>query len=179
MEPTNEDYFDAIKYIDQLHKNISPDESLINKFSDSYYQAFLTIAFKEKDFLTLFNHKTSMKCGRRFTALTAYKSSLRKKMYDLNGTPTIEVDLCASQASQLHNMLMLSKTNRESAVASSSDANFTFYPQVPNTVPADCDYLHLTSNNTIYGTGCFYQIAQTIQGAWLFHAFCQSSYTKA
>ena len=24
--------------------------------------------------------------------------------------------------------------------------------QVPNTVPADCDYLHLTSNNTIYGT---------------------------
>ena len=37
-------------------------------------------------------------------------------------------------------------------IASSSDANFTFYPQVPNTVPADCDYLHLTSNNTIYGT---------------------------
>ena len=37
-------------------------------------------------------------------------------------------------------------------IASSSDANFTFYPQVPNTVPTDCDYLHLTSNNTIYGT---------------------------
>ncbi len=37
-------------------------------------------------------------------------------------------------------------------IASSSDANYTFYPQVPNTVPADCDYLHLTSNNTIYGT---------------------------
>ena len=37
-------------------------------------------------------------------------------------------------------------------IASSSDANYTFYPQVPNVVPADCDYLHLTSNNTIYGT---------------------------
>ena len=37
-------------------------------------------------------------------------------------------------------------------IASSSDANYTFYPQVPNNVPADCDYLHLTSNNTIYGT---------------------------
>ena len=30
-------------------------------------------------------------------------------------------------------------------IASSSEANFTFYPQVPNTVPADCDYLHLTT----------------------------------
>ena len=37
-------------------------------------------------------------------------------------------------------------------IASSSDANYTFYPQVPNNVPADVDYLHLTSNNTIYGT---------------------------
>lgn len=36
-------------------------------------------------------------------------------------------------------------------VASSADANFTFIPK-GWTVPEDVDYLHITSNNTIYGT---------------------------
>ena len=36
-------------------------------------------------------------------------------------------------------------------VASSADANYTFIPK-DWTVPADADYLHITSNNTIYGT---------------------------
>ena len=37
-------------------------------------------------------------------------------------------------------------------IASSSDANYTFYPQFEGLEPADADYLHITSNNTIYGT---------------------------
>ena len=36
-------------------------------------------------------------------------------------------------------------------VASSADANYTFYPH-EYTVPEDVDYLHITTNNTIYGT---------------------------
>ncbi|WP_103068079.1 3-phosphoserine/phosphohydroxythreonine transaminase [Aquimarina sediminis] len=36
-------------------------------------------------------------------------------------------------------------------VASSKDANFNFIPKKLN-IPTDLDYLHLTSNNTIYGT---------------------------
>lgn len=36
-------------------------------------------------------------------------------------------------------------------VASSADANYTFYPKNYD-IPADVDYLHVTTNNTIYGT---------------------------
>lgn len=36
-------------------------------------------------------------------------------------------------------------------VASSADANYTFYPHEYH-VPGDVDYLHITTNNTIYGT---------------------------
>ena len=36
-------------------------------------------------------------------------------------------------------------------VASSADANYTFIPK-DWTCPADADYLHITTNNTIYGT---------------------------
>jgi phosphoserine aminotransferase len=36
-------------------------------------------------------------------------------------------------------------------VASSADANYTFIPKGWS-VPADADYLHITTNNTIYGT---------------------------
>lgn len=36
-------------------------------------------------------------------------------------------------------------------VASSADANYTYIPK-GWTVPADADYLHITTNNTIYGT---------------------------
>lgn len=36
-------------------------------------------------------------------------------------------------------------------VASSKDANYTFIPKEYN-IPTDADYLHITTNNTIYGT---------------------------
>ena len=36
-------------------------------------------------------------------------------------------------------------------VASSADANYTFIPK-DDEVPADADYFHITTNNTIYGT---------------------------
>jgi phosphoserine aminotransferase len=39
-------------------------------------------------------------------------------------------------------------------VASSKDANFNYIPKDFN-VPADVDYLHITTNNTIYGTELF------------------------
>ncbi len=38
-----------------------------------------------------------------------------------------------------------------SAVASSADKNFTYIPKGYN-IPADADYFHITTNNTIYGT---------------------------
>ncbi|MDR1416345.1 MAG: 3-phosphoserine/phosphohydroxythreonine transaminase [Prevotellaceae bacterium] len=36
-------------------------------------------------------------------------------------------------------------------IASSSDKNFSYYPAV-DSIPQDVDYLHITTNNTIYGT---------------------------
>ncbi|MDR0712097.1 MAG: 3-phosphoserine/phosphohydroxythreonine transaminase [Prevotellaceae bacterium] len=36
-------------------------------------------------------------------------------------------------------------------IASSSDKNFSYYPPIGN-IPQDVDYLHITTNNTIYGT---------------------------
>jgi phosphoserine aminotransferase len=36
-------------------------------------------------------------------------------------------------------------------VASSADANYTYIPK-GWTCPSDVDYLHITTNNTIYGT---------------------------
>lgn len=36
-------------------------------------------------------------------------------------------------------------------IASSKESNYTFIPK-DYSIPADCDYLHITSNNTIYGT---------------------------
>jgi len=36
-------------------------------------------------------------------------------------------------------------------IASSKDQNYSFIPQGYK-IPTDCDYLHITSNNTIYGT---------------------------
>lgn len=38
-----------------------------------------------------------------------------------------------------------------SVIASSSDKNFSYYPAIAD-VPRDADYLHITTNNTIYGT---------------------------
>jgi phosphoserine aminotransferase len=42
-------------------------------------------------------------------------------------------------------------------VASSSDKNFTYIPK-NFTIPADADYFHITTNNTIYGTEIRYDI---------------------
>jgi phosphoserine aminotransferase len=36
-------------------------------------------------------------------------------------------------------------------IASSKDKNYSYVPK-GYTIPTDCDYLHITSNNTIYGT---------------------------
>jgi phosphoserine aminotransferase len=36
-------------------------------------------------------------------------------------------------------------------IASSADKNYNFYPKIEN-IPTDVDYLHITTNNTIYGT---------------------------
>lgn len=43
------------------------------------------------------------------------------------------------------------KVGNVEVIASSEDKNFTYIPK-QYTVPADADYLHFTSNNTIYGT---------------------------
>ena len=37
-------------------------------------------------------------------------------------------------------------------IASSRDDNYTFYPELPKLSPDEYDYLHFTTNNTIYGT---------------------------
>lgn len=36
-------------------------------------------------------------------------------------------------------------------IASSAEKNYNFYPKIEN-IPTDVDYLHITTNNTIYGT---------------------------
>jgi phosphoserine aminotransferase len=36
-------------------------------------------------------------------------------------------------------------------IASSADKNYNFYPKIEN-IPTDVEYLHITTNNTIYGT---------------------------
>ncbi|MGL4957207.1 MAG: 3-phosphoserine/phosphohydroxythreonine transaminase [Bacteroidales bacterium] len=36
-------------------------------------------------------------------------------------------------------------------IASSADKNFSYYPDIKS-IPKDADYLHITTNNTIYGT---------------------------
>ena len=37
-------------------------------------------------------------------------------------------------------------------IASSAEDNYTYYPAFEDKVPADVDYLHICTNNTIYGT---------------------------
>ena len=46
-------------------------------------------------------------------------------------------------------------------VASSADKNFTYVPK-GYTIPTDADYLHITTNNTIYGTEIFTDIDSPI-----------------
>lgn len=47
-------------------------------------------------------------------------------------------------------------------VASSKDKNFTYIPR-DFSIPADADYLHITSNNTIYGTELLEDLDSPIQ----------------
>jgi phosphoserine aminotransferase len=50
-------------------------------------------------------------------------------------------------------MVEASKYGKVRAVASSRDAAYTFVPDVdPAAIDPDADYLHITTNNTIYGT---------------------------
>jgi phosphoserine aminotransferase len=42
-------------------------------------------------------------------------------------------------------------------LASSADANFSYYPKDIN-IPSDLDYVHITTNNTIYGTEIHHDI---------------------
>ena len=37
-------------------------------------------------------------------------------------------------------------------VGSSKDKNYSYIPKLPSTLPSDLAYLHITTNNTIYGT---------------------------
>ncbi len=46
-------------------------------------------------------------------------------------------------------------------IASSKDKNYTYYPK-GFAIPTDCDYLHITSNNTIRGTEIFEDIDSPI-----------------
>jgi phosphoserine aminotransferase len=46
-------------------------------------------------------------------------------------------------------------------VASSKDKNYTFIPK-GYTIPADADYFHITTNNTIYGTELKYDITSPV-----------------
>src|ERR1035437_972263 len=46
-------------------------------------------------------------------------------------------------------------------VASSSDKNFTYVPK-NFSIPADADYFHITTNNTIYGSELHYDIDSPI-----------------
>ncbi|NVO01814.1 MAG: 3-phosphoserine/phosphohydroxythreonine transaminase [Bacteroidetes bacterium] len=46
-------------------------------------------------------------------------------------------------------------------IASSADKNFTYYPKGFN-IPTDADYLHITTNNTIYGSEIHYDLDSPI-----------------
>src|SRR5512136_891504 len=70
----------------------------------------------------------------------------------------VPMNLMNSKAAYLNTGEWASKAIKEAKffgevveVASSKDKNFSYLPK-GWTVPADVDYLHITSNNTIYGT---------------------------
>lgn len=70
----------------------------------------------------------------------------------------IPYNLLEKKAAYLNTGVWASKAEKEARlfgevveVASSKDRNFTYIPK-GFTIPADADYLHITSNNTIYGT---------------------------
>ena len=70
----------------------------------------------------------------------------------------VPYNLLEKKAAYLNTRVRASKAEKEARlfgevveVASSKDRNFTYIPK-GFTIPADADYLHITSNNTIYGT---------------------------
>ncbi len=70
----------------------------------------------------------------------------------------VPYNLLAKKAAYLNTGVWAKKAMKEAKlfgevveVASSADANYTFIPK-DFTVPADADYFHVTTNNTIYGT---------------------------
>lgn len=71
----------------------------------------------------------------------------------------VPYNLLEKKAAYLNTGAWASKAEKEARlfgevveVASSKDRNFTYIPK-GFTIPTDADYLHITSNNTIYGTG--------------------------
>lgn len=70
----------------------------------------------------------------------------------------VPYNLLEKKAAYLNTGVWASKAEKEARlfgevveVASSKDRNFTYIPK-SFTIPTDADYLHITSNNTIYGT---------------------------
>lgn len=70
----------------------------------------------------------------------------------------VPCNLLEKKAAYLNTGVWASKAEKEARlfgevveVASSKDRNFTYIPK-GFTIPTDADYLHITSNNTIYGT---------------------------
>lgn len=70
----------------------------------------------------------------------------------------VPYNLLEKKAAYLNTGVWASKAEKEARlfgevveVASSKDRNFTYIPK-GLTIPTDADYLHITSNNTIYGT---------------------------
>jgi phosphoserine aminotransferase len=70
----------------------------------------------------------------------------------------VPMNLLKSKAAYVETGVWANKAIKEAklfgdvnVIASSKDKNFNYVPK-GYTVPTDCDYLHVTSNNTIYGT---------------------------
>ncbi len=70
----------------------------------------------------------------------------------------VPLNLLKAKAAYVDSGVWANKAIKESklvgetvVIASSKDQNYTFIPK-GYTIPTDCDYLHVTSNNTIYGT---------------------------
>jgi phosphoserine aminotransferase len=73
----------------------------------------------------------------------------------------IPYNLLEKKAAYLHTGAWAKKAMKEAKgfgevveVASSADKNYTYIPK-NYTIPADADYFHITTNNTIYGTEMF------------------------
>ena len=110
--------------------------------------------------------------SKEFQALIDEANALIKELLDIpqgyevlflgGGASTqfcmVPFNLLKKKAAYLDTGVWASKAIKEAklfgeveVVASSKDANYTFVPK-DYTVPADADYFHITTNNTIYGT---------------------------